>query len=137
MLKKTITYIDYNGDKRTEDFWFNLNKAELMEMELSETGGMQKMLERIIEEKDAKRIVEVFKDIILKAYGEKTPDGKRFIKSKELSEAFSQTEAYSELFIELMDPDASAKFINGLLPVIPPPAINAENPAKIAAPTNN
>ena len=117
MLKKTITYTDYNGTERTEDFYFNLTKAEIMEMEMSTTGGLTEMIQRIIETQDAPSIIKVFKNIIMKAYGEKSPDGKRFIKSQELSESFAQTEAYSELFMELAsDSDAASKFVNGIIP---------------------
>lgn len=117
MLKKRITYTDYNGTNREEDFYFNLNKAEIMEMEMSTSGGLTEMITRIIETQDAPSIIKVFKEIIMKAYGEKSPDGKRFIKSKELSEAFAQTEAYSELFMELAsDSDAASKFVNGIIP---------------------
>ena len=118
MLKKTIKYTDYNGVERTEDFWFNLSKAEIMEMELSTTGGLAELIQKIVKEQDAPAIIKIFKDLILKAYGEKSPDGKRFIKSHELSEAFAQTEAYSNLFMELAtDADAAAKFVNGITPV--------------------
>ena len=117
MLKKTITYTDYNGVSRTEDFWFNLSKAELLEMQLTTDGGLVEMLQKIVAAKDTKSIISIFKDIIFKAYGEKSPDGKRFMKSKEISEAFSQTEAYSQLFIELSTDDkAAAAFINGIVP---------------------
>lgn len=117
MLKKTMTYVDYDGNERTEDFYFNLTKAEVTEMELSHTGGMVKLLEKIIAEKDTKRIIEIFKDLILKAYGEKSADGKRFVKSKEISDAFAQTEAYSDLFMELATNADSAKdFVNGIIP---------------------
>ena len=117
MLKKTITYTDYNGVERKEDFYFNLSKAEVMEMELSTTGGLAEMIKRIVAAQDQPAIIKVFKDLILKAYGEKSPDGKRFIKSSELSDAFSQTEAYSQLFMELATNDeAAAKFINGIVP---------------------
>ena len=117
MLKKRISYTDYNGNKREEDFYFNLTKAEIMEMEMSTTGGLTEMIQRIIETQDAPSIIKVFKDIIMKSYGEKSPDGKRFIKSQELSEAFAQTEAYSELFMELAsDSDAASKFVNGIIP---------------------
>ena len=119
MLKKTITYTDYDGNERTEDFYFNLTKAEVAEMEMSYTGGMEKMLRKIVAEKDSKRIVEVFKDLILRSYGEKSADGKRFIKNQELRDAFAQTEAYSELFMELAsDAEAAAAFVNGILPTI-------------------
>ena len=120
MLKKTITYNDYNGNERTEDFYFNLTKAEIMEMELGTTGGLAEMLTRIVAAQDAPAIIKIFKDIVLKAYGEKSPDGKRFVKSEELSTAFSQTEAYSQLFMELAtDADEAAKFINGIVPAAP------------------
>lgn len=116
MLKKTVTYIDYNSVERTEDFYFNLSKAEVMEMEMGTAGGLVEMIERVIAAKDTPNLVKLFKDFILKAYGEKSPDGKRFIKSKELSDAFSQTEAYSEIFMELAtDADAAAKFVNGTI----------------------
>ena len=117
MLKKTITYPDYNGLDRTEDFYFNLTKAEIMEMELSTTGGLSEMISRIVAAKDAPAIIKVFKELILKAYGQKSADGKRFIKSAALSEEFAQTEAYSILFMELAtDADAAAKFVNAIVP---------------------
>lgn len=117
MLKKTITYTDYDGVERTEDFYFNLSKAEIMTMEMETTGGMQKRLEKIANEKDNKHLFEMFRDIILRAYGEKSLDGKRFIKSQELSDAFAQTEAYTELFMELLtDEKAMAAFVNGIIP---------------------
>lgn len=117
MLKKSIKYTDYNGVERTEDFWFNLSKAEIMEMELSTTGGLAELIQKIVKEQDAPAIIKIFKDLVLKAYGEKSPDGKRFIKSDELSLAFSQTEAYSNLFMELAtDADAAAEFVNGIIP---------------------
>lgn len=117
MLKKNITYTDYNGVERKEDFYFNLSKAEVMEMEMSTTGGLAEMIKRIVAAQDQPAIIKVFKDLILKAYGEKSPDGKRFIKTPELSAAFEQTEAYSILFMELATNDeAAAKFINGIVP---------------------
>ena len=126
MLKETIKYTDYNGVEREEDFWFNLTTAEVMEMELSTTGGFTEMIKKIISTQDAPAIIRVFKDLVLKAYGEKSADGKRFIKSKELSEAFSQTEAYSILFMKLAtDADAAAKFVNGIVPNTEKPAIPA------------
>jgi hypothetical protein len=121
MLKKTITYTDYDGNERTEDFYFNLSKAEIAEMELSAEGGLAKTIEKIVAAQDNKKIVEIFKDLILKAYGEKSVDGKRFIKNDELREGFSQTEAYSELFIELAtNADASTAFVNGIIPQVAP-----------------
>jgi hypothetical protein len=117
MLKKTITYKDFDGNERTEDFYFNLTKAEVMEMELGVTGGMTQMLQKIIEKQDSKQIIEIFKEIVLKSYGEKSPDGKRFVKNQELRDAFEQTNAYSELFMELAtNADAATAFVNGILP---------------------
>ena len=132
MLKKTITYTDYNGITRTEDFYFNLTKAEIMEMQLSTNGGLDVMIKKIIDSQDAPSIIKIFKELILKAYGEKSDDGKRFVKSKEISEGFAQTEAYSQLFMELAtDTDAASKFVNGIVPVADNnashPAIKANN----------
>lgn len=117
MLKKNIKYVDYNGVERDEDFYFNLSQAEVTEMELSTTGGLAEMINKVVAAKDVPAIIKIFKDLILKAYGEKSADGKRFIKSAELSEAFSQTEAYSILFMELATDDKKAtEFINGIVP---------------------
>ena len=132
MLKKTITYTDYNGITRTEDFYFNLTKAEIMEMQLSTNGGLDVMIKKIIDSQDAPSIIKIFKELILKAYGENSDDGKRFVKSKEISEGFAQTEAYSQLFMELAtDTDAASKFVNGIVPAVDNnanhPAIKANN----------
>lgn len=117
MLKKTITYIDYNDNERKEDFYFNLTQAEVIEMEMSTSGGLVEMINRIVAAQDAPAIISVFKKLILKAYGEKSPDGKRFIKTEEISEAFSQTEAYSQLFTELAtNAEAATEFVNGIIP---------------------
>lgn len=117
MLKKTIKYTDYNGVDREEDFYFNLSKAEVMEMELTTDGGFAEMIQKIINAQDVPSIVKVFKEFILKAYGEKSPDGKHFVKSEEISKAFSQTEAYSALFMELAtNADAASNFVNGVIP---------------------
>ena len=117
MLKKTITYTDYNNNERTEDFYFNLTKAELMEMEMSTAGGLAEMITKIVAAQDQPAIIKLFKELILKAYGEKSADGKRFIKNDDIREEFSQTEAYSQLFMELAtDADAAAAFVNGIMP---------------------
>ena len=117
MLKKTITYTDYNGETRKEDFYFNMTRAEVTEMELSIEGGLSAMIQRVTEEKDVPAIIQIFKDLVLRSYGKKSPDGRRFIKSKELSEEFSQTEAYSDLFMELATDSAkAAAFVNGIMP---------------------
>lgn len=121
MLSKNIKYTDYNGVEREEAFLFNLSKAELMEMELGTTGGLAEMIKNIVAAKDTPSIVKIFKELVLKSYGEKSPDGKRFIKVDEkgnpLSIGFSQTEAYSNLFMELAtDADAAVKFVRGIIP---------------------
>lgn len=117
MLKKTITYTDYNGVERTEDFYFNLSRAEITEMQLSVEGGFAEKIRQIINAKNQTEIIKLFKEIIFKSYGEKSDDGRRFIKSEELSNAFSQTEAYDKLFMELATNDEmGAEFINGIIP---------------------
>lgn len=119
MLKKTITYTDYNGVERTEDFYFNLSKAELMDMELGIEGGMAELISKIVAAKDNPTILAIFKKLVLQAYGEKSADGKRFIKSEELSTAFAQTEAYSDLYMELAtNADEASKFVNGIMPAV-------------------
>lgn len=120
MLKKPITFTDYNGIERTENFYFNLTKAEVMEMEMSKTGGLAEHIQKIVETQDAPQIVELFKTLILKAYGEKSDDGKRFMKKNgALAEAFAETEAYSVLYMELAtDADKAAEFVNGIIPAV-------------------
>ena len=133
MLKETMTYTDYNGVERTEDFYFNLRKDEIMEMEMSTAGGLAEMIQRVIAAQDAPAIIKIFKDLVLKAYGVKSPDGKRFIKSEQLSTEFAQTEAYSMLFMKLAtDADAAAKFINGIVPA----DVSKEAASSIPAPAN-
>lgn len=117
MIKESVTYTDLNGNDQTEDIYFHLSKAELAEMELGTEGGFSAMLEKIIRAEDIPEITKVFKNILLKSYGEKSQDGRRFIKTEELSTAFSQTEAYSVLFMKLLtDVEAMTNFINGLIP---------------------
>lgn len=119
MLKKVIKYIDYDGQERTETFYFNLNKVELAEMELSSSkdGGLSKYIQKIVEEKNVEQLMNIFKKIILMSYGVKSTDGKRFEKSKVLSDEFAQTEAFVELFLELTgNAEAAAAFINGIIP---------------------
>ena len=126
MLTKAITYTDYDGESRTENFYFNLTKAELAELNLTTEGGLQNVIQRIIDSKNIPEITKWFKKIILMSYGEKSPDGRRFIKNKDLTEEFLQTEAYSELFMQLLTDEKNASdFINGLLPKIDQPAIPA------------
>lgn len=117
MLKKRIKYVDFDGNKREEDFFFHLMESEIAEMELSTAGGFTESIQRIIQSQDVPEIIKQFKIIILKSYGVKSPDGKRFIKNEALSEEFSQTNAYSKLFMELAtDDEAASAFINGIVP---------------------
>ena len=117
MLTKEITYTDYDGNTRTETHRFNLTTTELMEMQVSVEGGLTKMIERITAAQDAKQIMAVFKDLILRSYGVKSEDGRRFIKSQELRDEFSQTEAYVVLVTELLSStDAMVAFVNGIIP---------------------
>ena len=128
MIKKTMTYVDYNGNERTEDFYFNLNKAEITKMEMSTAGGLAEKINRIVAAQDTPAIIEVFEDLIQRAYGVKTPDGKGFVKRKEDLDAFMATEAYSDLFMELAtDADAAAKFVNGIIPANMSKQIAANN----------
>lgn len=117
MIKKTITYVDYNGNERTEDFYFNLRKDEITKMELSVKGGLAEMIKRIVDAQDTPAIIEVFEDLIKRSFGVKTPDGRGFVKKAEDLEAFIATEAYSQLFMELAtDAEAAAAFVNGVVP---------------------
>jgi hypothetical protein len=131
VLKKTITYEDFNGDEVVEDFFFHLSKAELVELEMSAEGGLSESLQKIIASEDGKAIIKEFKNIILSSYGKRSDDGKRFKKSQELRDEFESSEAYSVLFMELVtDTDAAVEFINGIVP-----AGMAEEAAKLAAGT--
>jgi len=118
MLKKTIAYTDFDGNERSETFYFNLTQAEIAEMELSTKGGLATKINTIIEAQDNETIIKMFKDIIGKAYGEKSADGKFFVKNDQIRDAFMSTLAYSNLFMELAtSPEAAAAFINGIVPV--------------------
>lgn len=117
MLRKVIKYKDFNGTERKEAFWFHLMESEIAELELSTTGGFTEALTKIVEAQDTPEIIKQFKAIILKSYGKKSADGRRFEKSEELSREFSQTNAYSTLFMELATDEAAAsEFINGIVP---------------------
>lgn len=117
MLKKTIEFVDYDGNKRVEDFYFNLSEAELVDMETSTVGGLTQTIRKMISAQDQQAMLSLVKDLIRKAYGEKSPDGRRFVKSKEISDGFEQTEAYSNLFMELMSSaDAMSNFIKSIIP---------------------
>lgn len=117
MLKKKVTYTDYNDVERTEDFYFNLTEAEITEMELTTVGGFVEMVERIIEAQDSATIVKTFKKLVLDSYGVKSADGKRFVKNQEVRDSFEQNPAYSKIFMELaFDSKAAAEFVNGIIP---------------------
>lgn len=117
MLKKTITYTDYDGMERTEDFWFNLSKTELTKLDAELPGGVLGVLRKIIDKKDRKALVDFIETLILRSYGEKTLDGKRFVKNPDMAEEFMQTPAYDELFMSILsDTDSQTSFINGVIP---------------------
>jgi hypothetical protein len=136
LLKKTITYEDFNGETVSEDFYFNLSKAELVEIELSHEGGLVASIQKIVETEDGGQIIKEFKNIIMKAYGKKSADGRRFIKNERLCEEFGSTEAYSVLFMELVtDADAAVAFINGVVPAgLAEDAAKAEKAAQAEQP---
>lgn len=117
MLKENIKYQDYDGNEYEEDFYFNLNKSELIKLQTSIPGGLEQMIKNIIAAKDQNALMSMFSKIIHISYGEKSPDGKHFVKSEEIATAFEQTLAYDNLFMELInDADKAAAFINGILP---------------------
>ena len=116
MLKKTINYTDFDGNEISEDFYFNLTEAELLEME-TKNGSMQSKLKRIINTRDTSAIMEIFKEIIVSSYGVKSDDGKRFIKDEETTKYLTQSNAYSELYMSLLgNVDEAIAFITGILP---------------------
>lgn len=117
MIKETRKYVDFDGVERTEDFYFNFTKAELLQMELSVKGGFHAYIEQIVKAKDETELIRLFKELLEKSYGVKSPDGRKFIKNAEVLEDFKQTEAYSDLFMELAtDADKASKFVNGIFP---------------------
>lgn len=117
MYKKTITFTDYNGVERTEDFYFNLNESEVMKLEMRVPGGLTAMMQRIVQKLDAQQIIDTFEDLIRQSYGEKSPDGREFRKDSGLVERFMQTEAYNKLFMELCtDSKAASEFFNNIIP---------------------
>lgn len=120
MFKKTIEYTDYNGVKKTEDFWFNLNQTELTELALSPAGGLDTMLKEVISSADTETILKTFKKIILMAYGKKTPDGrftKRTDDGRKLADDFEESVVFPKIFMEIsFDSDKAVEFINGCVP---------------------
>lgn len=117
MIKITKTFTDFNGNERTEDFFFHLTEAEVMKMEMSTKGGLAEMIQSVIASQDAPAIIKIFEDLVSKAYGKKSPDGREFIKNDQIRTSFEQTQAYSDIFMELAtDADAAARFVNGIIP---------------------
>lgn len=117
MIKKTVPYIDFNGNERTESFYFHYSQAEILEMELSTDGGFAERIQRIIDAKDQPSLIRVIKKFVLDAYGVKSDDGKRFIKNEEVRAAFEECPAYSIIFMELVQDDvAAAEFVKGVVP---------------------
>jgi predicted nucleic acid-binding protein len=127
MLKRTIKYTDYNGEPQEEIMYFHLSKAELLELELSEVGGFSEMLKKTAEAQNPKEVLAAFKEIVSKAYGIKSPDGKQFMKSEEIRQQFLHSAAYDELFVELAtNADAAAAFFNGVIPSDMTPGLEME-----------
>lgn len=117
MYVKTVTYMDFNETERTEDFYFNLTEMECMELEIGVEGGMIETMEKLMGSVQPKEIMDIFKNIVLTAYGVKSADGRRFIKTPEVKEEFAQTPAYSIIFMELMqDAKAASEFMRGIVP---------------------
>lgn len=117
MLTKTIEFVDFNGNKRKENHYFNLTKSEIMKMEMSTKGGLTEMINNVISAQDTPAILKIFEDLVEASYGRKDADGRGFVKSKEIFNEFKFTNAYDELFIELIsDPQKAADFFNGLVP---------------------
>ena len=136
MVVKKIKYTDFNGVDREEEFMFNLTEAEITEMELTTDGGLSDSIKKIISAQDTPEIIKTFKMLLLKSYGEKSADGRRFIKSEELTEAFTQTNAYSQFFMELATDDKAAiAFINGIIPESMRERV-AENNSDYSSPAN-
>lgn len=118
MLKRTITYEDYDGNQRTEDFYFNLSQAEIIKW-LTTSGDytLDKVLDKLAKERNGREIMRMFEELIVMSYGKKSLDGKRFDKSKEVKDEFLETEAYSVLFTEIVtDAKKAGEFINGIIP---------------------
>ena len=117
MIKKTVTYTDFNGNERTEDFYFHLTEQELTEWEMSVDGGLSGVLVRIVNSRDDKKLIELFKDLLIRSYGVKTPDGRGFIKNEEVLNNFIYTQAFSDIYMELATDDkAASEFVNGIIP---------------------
>ena len=117
MIKKTVTYTDYNGEQRTETFYFHYTEAEILDMEMSEEGSFADRIQRIIDAKDKTALMKLIKKFVIDAYGVKSEDGKRFMKNDELKTAFLECPAYSDIFMEMVTNDEiAAEFVNGVIP---------------------
>lgn len=117
MIKKRIKYEDFDGVEREEDFYFNLTKTELVKWNYSESGGLEEAVKKIIDTKDAKELLKIYDKIITMSYGVKSPDGKKFVKSEEITNDFKDTNAYDVMFIEyLSHPESFNTFIDGIMP---------------------
>lgn len=115
MYKETIKYVDFNGVSREEDFYFHLTQAEMLKYASSESGGLEAVLDKMIQTEDAHRILELFENLVRMAYGVRSDDGRYFTKSKELSDQFISSEAYSTLFMRfLSDSDYAINFVKGI-----------------------
>ena len=116
MIKKTVTYTDYNGEQRTETFYFHYTEAEILDMEMSEEGSFADRIQRIIDAKDKTALMKLIKKFVIDAYGVKSEDGKRFMKNDELKTAFLECPAYSDIFMEMVTNDeVAAEFVNGVI----------------------
>lgn len=117
MYVKEMEYTDFNGVVRKEKFYFNLTKAEILDMELGKAGGFTEYIRKIIEAQDTPTIMALFKSLLLKSYGVKSDDGRRFIKNDEVREDFEQTQAFSDLYMELaLNDEEASKFVNAIVP---------------------
>jgi len=117
MLKKTITYVDFNETEQKEDFYFNLSKVELTSMQFSVEGGMTAWLTKVVATGKEKDMLDVFQNFILGSVGVKSDDGRRFIKNDEVRDDFKSSPAYDVLFMELAtDSKKAMEFMKGILP---------------------
>ena len=117
MIKKNITYFDFDGEERTDAFYFNLSKAELMDIELDYDGNMSRAMNTMLEKRDMKGVLGLLGKLVRKAYGEKSADGRRFLKNQELEDSFATTDAYSNLLIELVNDENKLRaFVTGVIP---------------------
>lgn len=135
MLKKTITFKDLDDKPVTEDFYFNLSKAEIAELQFSKEGGLLEFLQKIIAKNDAGEVITTFKEIVSQTVGKRSEDGRRFVKSKEITDEFLQSEAYSVLFMELLtNAGKAAEFIKGIVPADLAEGITDEKIAQLSLP---